>query len=103
MRVMAEPRTSIRTYLTIYALLLILAAVTTALAHVDLASWSFGVAMVIAGVKALLVILYFMHLRTASHLTWVFAGAGFYFLGILLLLTLNDVLTRSWLSPFLGG
>jgi len=58
---------------------------------------------VIAGAKAVLVILYFMHVRYGTRLTWVFAGAGFYFLGILFFLTLNDVLTRSWLSPFLGG
>lgn len=100
---MAEPKTSVRTYLAVYVVVILLAALTTGLAYVDLARWSSAVAMAIAGAKALLVLLYFMHLRTSTRLTWVFAGAGFYFLAILFLLTLNDVLTRSWLSPFVEG
>jgi len=100
---MAEARASIRTYLMVYVLLMILMALTTGLAFVDLTPWSSLVAMVIAGVKAVFVILYFMHLRSSSRMSWVFAGLGVYFVGILILLTMNDVRTRSWLSPLLGG
>jgi len=45
----------------------------------------------------LLVIFYFMHVRYSSPLTWVFAGAGFLWLIILIVLTLSDFLTRNWL------
>jgi cytochrome c oxidase subunit 4 len=100
---MREPQASLRTYLGVYALLLLLMALTTGLAFVDLGRWSSAVAMGIAGGKALLVALYFMHLRYGTRMTWVWAGAGLYFVGILFFLTLNDVLTRSWRSPFLGG
>jgi cytochrome c oxidase subunit 4 len=100
---MAEPRASIRTYLVVYVLLMLLMALTTGLAFVDLAPWSTLVAMVIAGAKAVFVILYFMHLRYSSRMNWVFAGLGIYFVGILILLTMNDVRTRAWLSPLLGG
>ena len=100
---MGEARVSIRTYLIVYVLLLILMILTTGLAYVDLTPWSSAVAMAIAGAKAVLVILYFMHLRTSSRMTWVFAGLGLYFVGILILLTMNDVRTRAWLSPILGG
>ena len=100
---MAEPRASIRTYLVVYVLLMLLMALTTGLAFVDLTPWSSLVAMVIAGAKAAFVILYFMHLRYSSRMSWVFAGLGIYFVGILILLTMNDVRTRSWLSPLLGG
>jgi hypothetical protein len=30
-------------------------------------------------------------------LTWVFAGTGFFWLGIMLVLTLNDYISRDWL------
>ena len=55
------------------------------------------VAMLIAACKALLVILFFMHVRYSSRLTWVFVSAGFFWLMILLSLTLADVLSRHWL------
>lgn len=100
---MHEPKASVRTYVVVYVALMALMALTTGLAFVDLAAWSSVVAMAIAGAKAVLVILWFMHVRYGTKLTWVFAGVGFYFVGILFVLTLNDVLTRSWLSPFLGG
>jgi cytochrome c oxidase subunit 4 len=47
-----------------------------------------------------LVILYFMHVRWSSRLTWVFAGSGFLFLLILLVFTLSDFWTRGWLPLY---
>ena len=58
--------------------------------------------MLIAACKALLVILFFMHVRYSSRLTWVFVGAGFFWLMILLSLTLADVLSRRWLPTVVG-
>jgi len=58
--------------------------------------------MLIAACKALLVILFFMHVRYSSRLTWVFVGAGFFWLMILLALTLVDVLSRRWLPTLIG-
>jgi len=100
---MDEPKASVPTYVVVYVALLALVALTTGLAYLNLTPWSSTVAMVIAGLKAVLVILYFMHVRYGKPITWVFAGAGLYFVAILFFLTLQDVLTRSWLSPFLGG
>jgi cytochrome c oxidase subunit 4 len=57
------------------------------------------VALVIAAVKALLVILFFMHVRYESQkMAWVFVIAGFFWLGILLALTMTDYLTRGSLG-----
>lgn len=98
-----DPGPSLRTLLVVYGLLLVFAAATTGLAFLPLGAWSLAAAMIVAGVKAVLVALYFMHLRHAAKLTWVLAGTGLYTLGILFVLTLNDVNTRDWLSPFLGG
>jgi cytochrome c oxidase subunit 4 len=74
----------------------LLTALTTAVAFVDLGGgWNNLVALTIAVVKELLVILYFMPLRASDRFTWVLAGAGFFWLLILLGGTLDDLLTRS--------
>ena len=44
----------------------------------------------------LLIILYFMHVRYNSRLAWVFASAGFIWLGILLVLVMSDYISRGW-------
>jgi cytochrome c oxidase subunit 4 len=95
----SEPIISLRTYVLVWAGLLILTLTTTGVAFIDLGGqWNTLTAVVIAVVKTVLVVVYFMHLRYSSRLTWVFAGAGFFWLVILITLTMSDVLTRSWLS-----
>ena len=55
------------------------------------------VALLIATIKATLVVLYFMHVKGASEkLTAAVVVSGFFFLGILLALSMADYLTRSW-------
>jgi cytochrome c oxidase subunit 4 len=95
----SEPVVSLRTYVLVWAGLLILTVTTTGIAFIDLGGqWNTLTAVVIAVVKTVLVVLYFMHLRYSSRLIWVFAGAGFFWLAILVTLTMSDVLTRSWLA-----
>jgi cytochrome c oxidase subunit 4 len=87
---------SLKAYLLVFLALLILTLITTGVAFLDLgAGWNTTIALVIAVTKALLVALYFMHLRTSSPLTILFAGAGIFWLGILFALTMSDYLTRS--------
>src|SRR5690606_18538110 len=90
----------LRVYYTVYAALIILMLLTVAAASIDLGGWNLLVALAIAVVKAVLVVLYFMHLRYSSRLTWLFAGAGFAWLFILLLYTLSDYFSRSWVGGF---
>jgi cytochrome c oxidase subunit IV len=89
----------IRVYLAIFALLMILTAVTVSVAFVDLGPYNTVVALVIAVTKMLLVVLYFMHVRFSSRLTWATVAAGFFWLALMLGLTLGDYLTRGagWL------
>ena len=95
----SEPIVSVRTYVVVWASLIILTLITTGAAFIDLGGeWNTFTAIAIAVVKTLLVVVYFMHLRYSSRLTWIFAGAGFFWLIILIGLTLSDVLTRQWLS-----
>jgi cytochrome c oxidase subunit 4 len=91
----AEHVVPIRIYLVIFATLLLMTGVTTAMAYVNLGPFNVVVMLLIAFFKASLVILYFMHVRFTSRLTQVAAGSGFAWLAILIGLTLSDVLTRT--------
>jgi len=91
---MAEPSSS-RLYL-VFVLLLMLLAATIAVAQIHLGAGNLAVATLIASIKALLIMLYFMHVRYSSRLIWLVAGAGFFWLGIMIALTLSDYLSRGW-------
>lgn len=82
----------------IFAVLLLLTLTTYGVAFVDLGPENVAVALAIAICKALLVALFFMHLRYGPKLLWVVTGGGLFWLGILLTLTLSDYLTRGWLA-----
>jgi cytochrome c oxidase subunit 4 len=85
-----------RIYYRVFAALLGLTLLTWGLSYLELNS-TLGiiVALTIATVKALLVVLFFMHVRYSSWLTWVFVGTGIAFLGHFLILTMSDYLTRA--------
>ena len=85
-------------YYTIFIALLVGTAITVAVAFVDLGPMNNVVMLAIASAKALLVILFFMHVRWSTRLTWVVAGAGFFWLLILLGVTMADYLTRGWVQ-----
>lgn len=96
---MAEHIVSRKTYIVVWAALMALMILTAGLSRIDLGEWSTVVALVIAAVKALLVILFFMHVRYESQkVAWVFVVAGFFWLGILLALTMTDYLSRGSLG-----
>ncbi len=89
---------TVKTYLTVFVILLGLTALTTGVAFIDLGGGlnNFA-ALTIATVKALLVVLYFMHARTSDRFTWVIAAAGIFWLLLLLGGTLDDAITRNQL------
>lgn len=97
---MADRILSVRLYAFVAAALLVLLGLTTWFAYVDFGPFNLPVALLIAGTKATLVLLFFMHVRYEERLIWVFAGIGFFFLAILIGLSLADVLTRSGSNPF---
>jgi cytochrome c oxidase subunit 4 len=92
----AQHIVSVRTNLTVFAILLALLVLTIAVAYIDLGVLAIPIALTIAVVKAVLIMLYFMHVRFSPRLIWIFSGAAVYWLLILLALSLNDYLTRSW-------
>lgn len=95
---MSQHVISVRTNLIVFAALMVLLVLTVAVAYLDLGPLGLAIAMAIATVKAVLIILYFMHVRFSSPLTWVFSGAAFFWLTIMFIFTLNDYLSRGWLE-----
>ena len=94
---MSEYILPIRLYVTIWAALLCLTVITAAVAFVDLGPFNTVVALVIASAKALLVVLFFMHVKyTSEKMTKVVFVAAIFWLLILLTLSLADYTTRLW-------
>jgi len=84
-----------RIYSLVFAGLILLTITTVGLSYVDLGEWHAPVGLVIAAAKALLVVLFFMHVWYGPRLTWIFALSGLFWLGILLALTMADYLSRG--------
>lgn len=86
-------------YLAIFVALLVLTGVTIWVAFLDLGAWDFlhtPLALAIASIKAVLVVLWFMHVKYTVRLTWVFIAAGMLWLLILIAITLADYVGQSW-------
>jgi cytochrome c oxidase subunit 4 len=83
-----------RTYYSIYVILLVCTYLTWQVAIFDLGVLNTVAAVTIAVFKAVLVVLFFMHVRSGTRLTWVVAIGSVFWLGILLTLTFGDYLTR---------
>lgn len=75
--------------------LLALLALTVTLSFVPIGNFNSGIALTIAATKAVIVAAVFMELRHRGARTYIFAGAGLFWLGILLWLGMMDFLTRT--------
>jgi len=82
-------------YVLIVLTLMVLTCATWAIAFNNLGIFNPVVALTIAVIKAVLVILFFMHVRYSSQLTKVTVAAGFFWLMILITLSLSDYLSRT--------
>lgn len=89
-----------RIYILVFVTLLLLTLLTVDVAFMEAGWLNLYIALAIATCKALLVILFFMHVRYSPRLTWVFVGAGFFWLVILFVFTLGDYLTRGGITGF---
>jgi cytochrome c oxidase subunit 4 len=87
----------VKTYLIVFAALLFLAGLTTAVAFIDLGPFNTPIALTIAFVKMMLVLLVFMHLLYSTKLVRVVIISGFFWLALLIGLTLTDYHSRSWI------
>lgn len=94
---MAQHVTPLRTYFFVFLALMVLTAITVAVAYVDLGVFSNVVAMAIALLKAALVVLFFMHVRYSRPMSKLTVASSLFWLLILFGLTLSDYLTRGFL------
>ena len=93
---MSQHIVPLKTYILVFASLIGLTLLTTGVAFIDLGPLNTIVALAIAFSKMLLVVLFFMHLRHSSGLVKIVLLAGFFWLALLIGLTMSDYRTRSW-------
>ena len=94
---MSEHTVSKNVYFAVFGALLVLTATTVIVATIDLGPFNTIVALIIALLKASLVVLFFMHVRYSPRIIGLTIFAGLLWLAILIGLTLTDYLSRSWL------
>ena len=95
---MTERLVSPLTYVVVTAALLVLTGINIALAFIDLRGWNSVVSLGIAAIEVVVMALVFMHLRWSSAVTRLVAVAALLWVAIMLAGTLDDILTRGWLS-----
>lgn len=84
-------------YFLVFGALMVLTVLTVWVSRIDLGhGLNTGVAMAIAIVKALVVILWFMHVIHSPRLTWIVVISSFLWLAVMFVLTFSDYLTRHW-------
>ena len=85
-----------KTYLLILGALMVLTATTTGAAFIDMGVFNPIIALAIAVLKAVLVILFFMHIRYSTKVMMLTVGAGFFTFLVLVTMTLSDYISRNW-------
>ncbi len=87
----------LKLYFGVFGILMLGTALTVLVAFYDLGALNNVVMLTVAIVKATFVVLYFMHVRWSTRLTWVIVASGFFWLMIMFTFTMADYLTRGWL------
>jgi|SRR6185312_14114649 len=85
-----------RVYSIVFGTLLVFTALTVVAAYTDLGILNPVVALGIASFKAVIVILFFMHVKYQSKLIKLTVGAGFFSFLILTCMSLSDYISRAW-------
>jgi cytochrome c oxidase subunit 4 len=94
---MSNTIVSTKTYIATFVSLLVLLALTIGVAYVPLGRFNWVAAMAISAAKTALIGTWFMHLRSSKRVIWIAAGAGCFWLAIMMFLSLTDYWTRPWL------
>ena len=88
----------VKIYLAVFAALMVGTFLTVQAAHQDFGAWNTVIAMAIAITKATLVVLFFMHVKYSTRLTWLVVGGAFVWLAIMILITVSDYWYRGLLG-----
>jgi cytochrome c oxidase subunit 4 len=85
-----------RIYIVILLCLLLGTGLTVWASFIEMGPWNPVVALAIATAKATLVVLYFMHVRYSTKLTWLTVFSAVFMFLVLIGMTLTDYFTRAW-------
>ena len=83
-------------YAMVFGTLLLGTALTVIAADINLGVFNPIIALAIACTKAVIVILFFMHVKYQSNLIKMTVGAGFFTFLVLITMTLSDYISRAW-------
>jgi cytochrome c oxidase subunit IV len=83
-------------YMIVFATLLIFTGLTVVAAYVEMGILNPVVALGIACFKAVVVILFFMHVKYQSKLVKLTVASGFFTFLVLITMTLSDYISRAW-------
>lgn len=95
---MTEEITPVRTYVLVAIALVLLTLGTIGASYLPLGALHAPVALAFATAKALLVVLFFMNVRHSGPVMKIVIIVALFWLGLLILGTMNDYLTRTWLG-----
>ncbi len=87
-------------FIGVWIALLIATGLTVAIATINLGAFSAPIALIIATIKALLVILFFMEIKYQTKMTMTVLIAAGFFLALLLCFTMADYISRAWNTHF---
>ena len=85
-------------YLAVFLALMVMTGLTVFASTVDLGIWNTPVALLIAVAKAVLVVLFFMHLKYSSRLVSLAVGAALLWLLLLIAGVIADYVSRGWVG-----
>ena len=83
-------------YMIVFGTLLVGTLITVGAAYVDLGVLNPVIALGIACFKAVVVILFFMHVKYQSNLIKMTVAAGFFTFLVLIMMTMSDYMSRAW-------
>ncbi|HEX3473085.1 MAG TPA: cytochrome C oxidase subunit IV family protein [Silvibacterium sp.] len=85
-----------KVYGIIFGSLMVFTGLTVAASYANFGVFNAVVALAIACIKAVLVILFFMHVKYSSRLTKLTVAAGFFTFLVLITMTMTDYISRAW-------
>ncbi|MGD0801932.1 MAG: cytochrome C oxidase subunit IV family protein [Terracidiphilus sp.] len=92
----AHPIVGPKVYVAILFALLAGTGLTVWASFIDLGPWNPVIALAIASTKAILVVLFFMHVKYSSKLTKLTVCSGIFMFLVLVSMTLTDYISRAW-------
>ena len=84
------------TYLIVFGALLVFTGLTVGASFIEMGVFNPIAAIAIACIKAVIVVLFFMHVKYTTKLTKLTVASGFFTFLVLIFMTLIDYFSRAW-------